>query len=171
MTGISDTMTVQNVAVTRVSVTSTTPFDTVVARIDAAVGHPDWAALAAAIAAAPSSSAVEALVEKATGASGLMEFLRLDLGEVLRKDRRGASARSLRFLIGNPVTMKQMAEHVPDAGSYAPVTILIDERQDGVHLSYDRMASLLAPYGSADALTVARVLDDKVERMLTAAAA
>jgi hypothetical protein len=42
---------------------------------------------------------------------------------------------------------------VPDAGSYAPVTILIDERPDGVHLSYDRMGSLLAPYGNAEALT------------------
>jgi uncharacterized protein (DUF302 family) len=164
-------VTVQNLAVTRVSVTSATPFDTVVARIDAAVGHPDWAALKAAIEAAPSSSAVERIVEKATGPSGLMEFVRFDIGGVLRKDGPSASARSLRLLIGNPVIMKQMAQHVPDAGSYAPVTILIDERKDGVHLSYDRMASLLAPYGSADALTVARDLDDKVERMLTAAAA
>ena len=32
------------------------------------------------------------------------------------------------------------------------LTILIDERADGVHLSYDRMASLLAPYESRDAL-------------------
>jgi uncharacterized protein (DUF302 family) len=164
-------VTVQNVAVTRVSVTSATPFDTVVARIDAAVGHPDWAALKAAIESAPSSSAVERIVEKATGPSGLMEFVRFDIGGVLRKDGPSASGRSLRLLIGNPVIMKQMAQHVPDAGSYAPVTILIDERKDGVHLSYDRMASLLAPYGSADALTVARDLDDKVERMLTAAAA
>jgi hypothetical protein len=68
------------------------------------------------------------------------------------------------------VTMKKMAEHVPDAGSYAPVTILIDERPDGVHLSYDRMASLLASYGSPDALKVARDLDSKVEALLTSAA-
>ena len=44
--------------------------------------------------------------------------------------------------------MKEMAKHVPDAGSYAPVKILIDERADGVRLSHDRMASLLAPYGN-----------------------
>jgi hypothetical protein len=42
--------------------------------------------------------------------------------------------------------MKQMVKHLPDAGSYAPVTILIDERPDEAHLSYDRMAGLLAPY-------------------------
>jgi hypothetical protein len=60
---------------------------------------------------------------------------------------------------------------VPDAGSYAPVTILIDERPDGVHLSYDRMASLLAPYKNAAALNVARELDAKVEALLASAAA
>jgi hypothetical protein len=61
--------------------------------------------------------------------------------------------------------------HVPDAGSYAPVTVLVDERADGVHLSYDRMASLLAPYGNRDALEVARDLDRKVEDLLRQAAA
>jgi uncharacterized protein (DUF302 family) len=100
-----------------------------------------------------------------------MEFARFDIGEVLRKDHRGASPKILRLLIGNPIIMKDMAQHVPDAGSYAPVTILIDERQKVVHLSYDRMASLLAGYESADALRVARALDEKVERLLTAAAA
>jgi len=67
--------------------------------------------------------------------------------------------------------MKQMVEHVPDAGSYAPVTIFIDERLDGVHLSYDRMTAFLAPYGNTEALKVARDLDAKVEALLTAAAA
>ena len=59
----------------------------------------------------------------------------------------------------------------PDAGSYAPVTVLVDERADGVHISYDRMASLLAPYGNRDALRVARDLDAKVEDVLRQAAA
>jgi hypothetical protein len=56
---------------------------------------------------------------------------------------------------------KEMVKHVPDAGSYAPVTVLVDERADGVHLSYDRMASFLAPYWNRDALDVARNLDKK----------
>jgi hypothetical protein len=64
-----------------------------------------------------------------------------------------------------------MAKTVPDAASYAPVTILIDERADGVHLSYDSMASLLAPYGSQAALMVARDLDGKIENLLRESAA
>ena len=59
---------------------------------------------------------------------------------------------------------------VPDAGSYAPVTVLVDERANGVHLSYDRMASFLAPYSNSEALKVARDLDEKVEALLSAAA-
>jgi hypothetical protein len=70
---------------------------------------------------------------------------------------------------GNPLIMKETAKHVPNAGSYAPVTVLIDERPDGVHLSYDRMASLLAPHGNSEALKVARDLDAKVEGLLTMA--
>jgi uncharacterized protein (DUF302 family) len=73
--------------------------------------------------------------------------------------------------VGNPLIMKEMAKRVPDAGSYAPVTILVDERVDGVHLSYDRMASFLAPYGNSDALKVAHDLDLKVEQLLNESAA
>jgi len=72
----------------------------------------------------------------------------------------------LRLIAGNPLIMKQMLEHVPDAGSYAPVTLLIDERPDGVHLSYDRMASFLSPHENSQALKVARDLDAKVESLL-----
>jgi hypothetical protein len=72
--------------------------------------------------------------------------------------------------MGNPLIMKEMAKHVPDAGSYAPVTVLVDERADGVHLSYDRMASLLAVYGNSETLAVARELDKKVEDILSDAA-
>jgi hypothetical protein len=46
----------------------------------------------------------------------------------------------------------------------------IDERADGVHLSYDPMASFLAPYGSQTALAVARDLDAKIEGLLETAA-
>jgi uncharacterized protein (DUF302 family) len=77
----------------------------------------------------------------------------------------------VRLVIGNPLIMQQMAKYVPDAGSYAPVTVLVDERSDGVHLSYDRMTSFLAPYGNSDALAVAHNLDKKVEDLLLEAAA
>ena len=66
--------------------------------------------------------------------------------------------------------MKEMAKTVPDAASYAPVAILVDERADGVHRSYNSMASLIAPYGSQPALVAARNLDAKIECLLETAA-
>jgi hypothetical protein len=47
----------------------------------------------------------------------------------------------------------------------------VDERPDGVHLSYDKMASLLNPYGNTEALNVARELDLKVEKLISDAVA
>ena len=63
-----------------------------------------------------------------------------------------------------------MVKEVPEAGSYAPITLLIDERPDGVHLGYDRVESFLAPYGSVKALAVARSLDKKLEKLMRDAA-
>ncbi len=99
-----------------------------------------------------------------------MEFVRFDAGEVLRKEPGGQGPKILRLVVGNPLIMKEMAKTVPDAASYAPVTILVDERADGVHLSYDSMASLIAPYGSQAALVVAKDLDAKIEGLLMTAA-
>jgi uncharacterized protein (DUF302 family) len=100
-----------------------------------------------------------------------MLFLEFDHGAVVRKETGLEQPKIVRLVIGNPLVMKEMAKHVPDAGSYAPVTVLVDERDDGVHLSYDRMASFLAPYENLDALKVARELDAKVEKLLNDAAA
>ena len=97
--------------------------------------------------------------------------MQLDHGAIVRKETGRESPKIIRFIIGNPLIMKEMAKNVPDAGSYAPVTVLVDERADGVHLSYDRMASFLAAYGNVRALAVARDLDSKIETVLRDSAA
>ena len=119
---------------------------------------------------ATTAADVDEIMQSAVGAAGLIEFLRFDHGGVVNKGKAGSGPNILRLVVGNPSIMRRMAEHVPDAGSYAPVTILIDERRDGTHLSYDRMASLLETYGNEAALKVARDLDAKVERLLASAA-
>lgn len=161
---------IQEVHVQRVNIVTTEPFDTVVAQVDAQIGHPDMAAFRKSIAAAQNEVEMEKVVDPATQPNGLMEFTRFDHGEVLQKENGTAKPRILRIVAGNPLIMKEMVKHVVDAGSYAPVTILIEERPDSVRISYDRMASYLAPYGNSDALKVARELDAKVERILAAAA-
>jgi len=105
------------------------------------------------------------------GRTGLMLFMELDHGAILRKESGQAAPKIVRFIVGNPLIMKEMVKHVPEAGSYAPVTVLVDQRADGVHLSYDRMMSFLATYGNAQALAVAKDLDSKIEKVLRDSAA
>jgi uncharacterized protein (DUF302 family) len=161
---------IRKIEVERFTLNSSKPFDQVVAALNSAVGHPDMAEVWKSTHRAQSDAELQNTIEKGLGRTGLMLFAEFDHGAVVRSGTGRATPRMIRFVIGNPLIMRQMAQHVPDAGSYAPVTILIDERPDGVHLSYDRMASLLAPYNNSEALKVARDLDEKVETLLSTAA-
>ena len=163
-------MAIRQVVIERFSVTSAKPFADVVSAIEAQVGHPDTGRFLSAIRAAKDDRELQGIVKDAVGPHGLMEFVRFNQGEVLRLELGPKAQNVVRLLIGNVLTMREMAKHVPDAGAYAPVTVFVDERPDGVHISYDRVASLLAPYQNAEALAVARALDTKVESLLTAAA-
>jgi uncharacterized protein (DUF302 family) len=159
-------MTIVKVEVERFTLSSAQPFDTVVATLRSAVGHPDMAAFFQATRAAKSFADLERIVHSVLGRTGLMLFAEFDLGAILRRETGAGTPKSMRFLIGNPLIMMEMVKHVPDAGSYAPVTILVDERPAGVMLSYDRMEGYLRPYGSPDALAVARALDEKIATLL-----
>jgi uncharacterized protein (DUF302 family) len=161
---------ISKIEVERFTLTSSKPFDQVVAALNSAVGHPDMAEFWKSTHRAQSDAELKETIEKGLGRTGLMLFVEFDHGAIVRKGTGRATPRMIRFVIGNPLIMREMAKHVPDAGSYAPVTVLVDERADGVHLSYDRMATLLAPYNNSEALKVARDLDEKVEILLSAAA-
>jgi hypothetical protein len=163
-------MAIRQIPVERFSLVSSRPFAEVLAAIDAAIGHPDMREFGRNVGAAKSWQELEAVVHGMIGPSGFMEFTRFNLGQILAKEQGAGAPKILRIVLGNPLVMKQMAEHVPDTAAYAPVTVLIDTRADGVHLSYDLMASYLAPYGNLAALKVAHELDAKVEALLTAAA-
>jgi len=155
----------------RFTVISARPFDEIVAAIKASIGNPNMAEFVKSTQEAKSATDLEVAIQPVLGRTGLMLFVEFDQGMILRKGTDRHGSRIIRLVVGNPLIMKEMAKHVPDAGSYAPVTVLVDERADGVHLSYDRMATLLAPYGNNEALKVARDLDAKVEDLLRQAAA
>ncbi len=164
-------MSIRKFQIDRFTVTSSKPFETVLAALKAGIGRLDLAEFAKTSKSATSFSELERLVARGVGPTGLMLFMEFDHGAVLRKETGLDKPKIVRFVIGNPLIMKEMAKHVPDAGSYAPTTVLIDERDDGVHLSYDKMTSLLASYGNAEASAVARDLDAKVENLLRESAA
>jgi uncharacterized protein (DUF302 family) len=159
-----------DILVRRFNVVSKRPFEEVVQRLTTTIGRPDLKAFHGAVAAAATVGDLEAIVRQAVGSSDLMEFVRFDSGDVLRKEQADQGPKMFRLVVGNPLIMKEMAKAVPDAAAYAPITTLIDERADGVDLSYDSMASFLAPYEHEGATRVAKDLDAKVEGLLEAAA-
>jgi Domain of unknown function DUF302 len=163
-------MTVTNFTVEKFGVVSGRTFEDVLAGLDKGIGRLDMSLLHKEMGAATSFSELQKIVHGAVGSADLMEFLRLDLGAPMRLDSAAKAYKIVRIIAGNPLIMKQMVEHVPDAGSYAPVTILVYERHDGVHVSYDMMASLVAHYEDHAALEVAKQLDAKVTKLIVEAA-
>src|SRR5260370_5531597 len=160
---------IRKIEVERFTLNSSKPFDQVVAALNSAVGHPDMAEFWKSTHRAQSDAELQNTIEKGLGRTGLMLFAEFDHGAIVRKGTGRGTPRMIRFVIGNPLIMREMAKHVPDAGSYAPVTVLVDERADGVHLSYDRMTSFLAPNQNAAALKVAREWYQKIEACLASA--
>jgi uncharacterized protein (DUF302 family) len=145
------------------------PFQAVLDGIFGGITRPDIGALLGKLAASTSYEQFSSLVRQARGSAGLMLFLQLDLDAALALDpqAKGQTGRRLvRLIAGNPVTMEQMTRHVPDAGSYAPVTILLQQTPGGTRVAYDSVASALARYHDAAASQVARRLDAEVLGLL-----
>jgi uncharacterized protein (DUF302 family) len=160
----------KQITIDRFDIKTNKSFEQVLLELEKGIGRPDMSTYFKQKAAARSFEEFARIVNGAVGTADLMEFMRLDLGEVLHKDPAAKAFKIVRIIAGNPLIMKQMTEHVPDTGSYAPITILVSEREDGVHLSYDSMSSYLAPYKNARALEIAKELDGKVIRLLETAA-
>lgn len=160
-------MTIAEVDVERFSLTSSKSFDAVVDAFKSAVGQPNMVEFFKETRATNSFADLERVVRRGLGRIDLMLFAEFDLGDILRRETGSTTPRIIRLVVGNPLIMKEMVKHVPDAGSYAPVTVLIDERPDGVHVSYDKMESYLLHYGSPEALSVARKLDAKITSLLS----
>jgi hypothetical protein len=116
---------IRKVDMERFSVTSSRPFDAVVVAIKASIGHPNMAEFWQATQGATTAAELEAAIQPVLGESGLMQFVEFDHGMIVRKGTEHHTSRIIRLIIGNPLIMKEMAKCVPDAGSYAPVTVLV----------------------------------------------
>ena len=80
-------MTTKQIDVQRFSVTSAKSFEEVMAGLEAGIGHPDMNAFRRDVSTAKTYAELEKVIHKVIGSSGLMEFTRFDLGEILRKER------------------------------------------------------------------------------------
>jgi hypothetical protein len=74
------------IEIERFSLTSSKPFDQVVAAVNAAIGHPDMAEFGRSTHEARSFSELKSAVENGLSKAGLMLFMQLDQGAVVRKE-------------------------------------------------------------------------------------
>ena len=146
------------------------PFPDVLDAIFGGISQPDIGALLGKLAVSTSYEQFSSIVRQAQGSAGLIRFMELNLDHAFTLDpqaRGRAGCRLVRLIAGNPVTMGEMTRHVADAGSYAPVTILVEEKPvGGTRVAYDTVASAIAPYLDAAALQVAQRLDAEVLELL-----
>jgi hypothetical protein len=139
---------VSHYTVKRMSVISRLPFEALVTRFDSLIGPPYMHRFSEQLQKSNYAEELTRIVQGPVSEAQLMEFMRFNLGDVLKKRFSTQADRSLPIVMGDPLTMSFMPIYVSDAGSYAPVTILIDERPDGVHLTYDTMESYLSSYSN-----------------------
>jgi hypothetical protein len=161
---------VLDVPVRRYVFTTEKSFAAVMDGIFGGISRPDIEHVFGDLAAAGSYEEFRGIVEQAQGSAGLMQFLRLDLDRSLSVDPDAGDQSGhhlVRLIAGNPVTMGQMTRHVSDAGSSAPVTILVEGlTQGGTRIAYDSVARAVAPYDSGPASEVAMRLDAEVLGLL-----
>jgi hypothetical protein len=79
----------RRINVERVTVTSRKTLKDVLAKFDAAVGHPNIEEFWKSVTAARTNSEMEKLVQSALGPSGFMEFARFDHGGIVHKGETG----------------------------------------------------------------------------------
>jgi hypothetical protein len=100
---------IAKIEVERFSLTSSRQFDEVLAAIKGAVGNPDMVDFAKTTSAARTFVELESAVRKGAGKTGLMRFMELDQGAVIRKATGCDTPRMVRLIIGNPLIMQEMA--------------------------------------------------------------
>jgi hypothetical protein len=93
--------TTRRVELERFTVISSKPFEAVLVALKAAVGHPDMAEFMRATRSAATSADLSNTVQRGVGKTGLMLFMELDHGAILRKETELDTPKILRLLIGN----------------------------------------------------------------------
>jgi hypothetical protein len=79
-------MTIKKGEIDRFSMISTKPFEVIVAALEAAVGHPDMVEFVKKTQGALTFAELNNVIHRSLGRTGLMMFMKFDLGAILRKE-------------------------------------------------------------------------------------
>src|SRR5437667_4335250 len=101
---------IRKIEVERFTLNSSKPFDQVVAGLYSAVCHPDMAEFWKSTHRAQSDAELQKTIEKGLRRTGLMLFAEFDHGAVVRKGTGRSTPRMIRFVIGNPLIMRELSK-------------------------------------------------------------
>jgi uncharacterized protein (DUF302 family) len=150
--------------VEHIRVETAKPFGDVVAALEARMGKFDPAVYEQ-LQKGADVEVVRARLEKMAGPSGFMLFRTSDHGALLRL--AGQKKKALQYLLGNPLFAIQMTQHDIRAGLYAPLRVLLYEDERGkTCMEYDKPSSLFGQFGNTKVTEVAKMLDQKLERLV-----
>ena len=109
-----------------------------------------------------------ARIEAMAGSSGFMLFGTMDHGALL--SIFGVKKKAIQYVVGNPLIAIQMTQHNLAAGLYAPLRVLVYEDDRGrTCLEYDEPSSLFGQFNDDRIVSVASLLDRKLEDLIAAA--
>src|SRR6266702_7514687 len=93
---------IRKVEIERFTLISSKQFDEVVAALDAGIGHPDMADFGRSTREARSFVELKNAVEKGLSKAGLMLFMQLDHGAILRKETGHDTPKMIRWIVAKP---------------------------------------------------------------------
>jgi hypothetical protein len=116
-----------------------------------------------------SDGITDRLKQRLEAAPELSIFLKRDHGAIL--GLYGNVRDAVQYEIGNPLTASKMTRYRLGAGLYAPLRVIIYEKDDGgSRIEYDLPSSLFGQFGDERITDYARGLDVALARALSSAA-
>ena len=155
----------------RVQVSTSLPFDEVLARLRALMGNASIPGLVRlAMQTTSQQEYAREVTQRYVGESGFMLFGEIDHGGWISKF--GINRRIIRLILGNPLIAITMIRHDITAGLFAPVELLVTENEDGpgAVMTYVRPSSLMVIEENPPLLAAAKALDQKFEALVARAA-
>src|ERR1700720_4822499 len=152
---------------TRIEVDTSVSFDEVLNRLRGLMGNTSVPQIVA-LAKEPITQAeyAQKVRERFVGESGFILFHEIDHGGWLQKF--GINCRTVRWILGNPLIAITMLRHDITAGLFAPVEILVTEKESGpgTTITYVRPSSLMVIEENPPLRQAAKALDEKFDALI-----
>jgi uncharacterized protein (DUF302 family) len=156
------------ITIEHIVVESNQPYEKVIDALEARLGSKqDWEAIGRPLMAAHAPwEQIMQTIEEYIGTSGFALFYKIEHSPLL--SLRGKTSRASQYTIGNPLLAVQITRHMPEAGLYAPLRLVVYEDEEGrTFVAYDSFVSLLVQYQREEIIQVAQQASHKLETLVT----